>query len=278
MPTKLVFVKYLCDICPQVFDTKYDCIVHERQHNDQEVRDETDRRYARSMVKRRYPVRSMAAGFGAKIKKGTIVDYDDHCENAVVTSAATAANMVTNMSAAINEILPKSEAQIDNAFAFAQPAASCGDEEQLEGQLAVLLTAEKLDEFTENRIFGFHRSRTLKAPQLRTEDLMVVEKDDTVVNEAAATGAKPPKTTSFHCALCKKHFPSKVKLLRHIRIHTRERCFQCTQCSFSHYDKSLLKKHIDKMHDQIRYACDKCWKMFSLKSARNRHLKVVHFE
>lgn len=84
------------------------------------------------------------------------------------------------------------------------------------------------------------------------------------------------------CPWCDKSF-RKSSLLCHLRNHTNERIFQCTECSMSYTRKSNLKDHVKRIHsgttnsnkksrNQLMksstnqtYQCTYCSKTFSKK-------------
>ena len=51
----------------------------------------------------------------------------------------------------------------------------------------------------------------------------------------------------FECHICLKTFPVKSKLIRHKRIHTREKTFNCDICSKIFINKVCLVKH-ERIH------------------------------
>lgn len=113
---------------------------------------------------------------------------------------------------------------------------------------------------------------------------------------------------SFICNQCGRHFRYKSALDRHVKvIHENQRDHVCTKCGKSfglkfdltkHYEnyhdesnkvqrtcqmcgkvfskQRNLKIHILAIHSEKSFECEICSKKFSFKSAKDRHVKVVH--
>lgn len=115
----------------------------------------------------------------------------------------------------------------------------------------------------------------------------------------------------FNCKQCDKDFSYKSALDRHVKIvHENKRDHECVKCDKtfgSKYDLALhfesahgdtkksqtrrtchvcgkvfskernLQIHILAIHNDKAFECEMCGKKFSFKSAKERHLKVVHY-
>ena len=80
------------------------------------------------------------------------------------------------------------------------------------------------------------------------------------------------------CTVCSKSFKKPSDLIRHIRIHTKEKPFQCETCSKSFSLKSTLETH-KRVHDsnlkaKHSLACHVCGNVFVSKSSLKSHIRI----
>ncbi|KAJ8930940.1 hypothetical protein NQ314_016204 [Rhamnusium bicolor] len=61
----------------------------------------------------------------------------------------------------------------------------------------------------------------------------------------------PERIKKFFCHLCPKSYFANNKLQKHIRSHSGERPFQCSNCEKSFVDKSYIKQHLKTAHNII---------------------------
>lgn len=81
---------------------------------------------------------------------------------------------------------------------------------------------------------------------------------------------------SFECFICHKPFYRKKNLLAHGHVHSDERKYRCSHCSFASKLGSTLKQHTRNIHMKNpanhRYRCDICAQSFEYRTTHMRHM------
>ncbi|KAK5644827.1 hypothetical protein RI129_006127 [Pyrocoelia pectoralis] len=75
----------------------------------------------------------------------------------------------------------------------------------------------------------------------------------------------------YICSFCAKEFKKPSDLIRHIRVHTREKPFKCKHCDQAFSLKSTLTHHLNTHLAKKQYQCIVCLKAFASMSALNVH-------
>ncbi|XP_050408421.1 zinc finger protein 501 [Patella vulgata] len=76
------------------------------------------------------------------------------------------------------------------------------------------------------------------------------------------------------CNECGKVFKQQWNLVRHARIHAKEKPYSCDFCAKGFSDRSNLKQHLVIHTRDTPFKCKKCEKVFSSRVHFNRHQSV----
>ncbi|XP_045463004.1 zinc finger protein OZF-like [Harmonia axyridis] len=87
------------------------------------------------------------------------------------------------------------------------------------------------------------------------------------------------KIRNHECEICKKKFPTKTDLIKHVRIHTDERPYACKFCGHAFRQAGSLKNHIACRHSATLqsteiFICSYCAKSFPIKERLKLHLRI----
>ena len=80
------------------------------------------------------------------------------------------------------------------------------------------------------------------------------------------SGEKP-----YKCTQCEKCFNRSSHLKTHLRIHSGEKPFKCTQCKKCFNQSANLRTHLRIHSGEKPYKCDQCRKRFKGNKSLKRH-------
>ena len=82
----------------------------------------------------------------------------------------------------------------------------------------------------------------------------------------------------FTCAYCSKEWQTKTLLRNHIKVvHEESQKTSCPNCDKIFVcNVTALSRHMEQIHEKIRFECDICCKSFCRTSALKTHYKKIH--
>ena len=101
------------------------------------------------------------------------------------------------------------------------------------------------------------------------EDLKSKKLKGNQIKEIGTSSKKPA------CPTCNKTFSTGKILKRHIKIHSEEKSYHCSEqdCNLSFTRKDHLNSHMRKHSGEKLFPCTSCKVSFASKQSRDRHSK-----
>ncbi|XP_037774887.1 zinc finger protein 83-like [Penaeus monodon] len=85
------------------------------------------------------------------------------------------------------------------------------------------------------------------------------------------------KTPCSSCEICNKDFTEQSYLVRHIRVHIKEKRYSCELCNKIFAKKCLIRRR--RVHTNEKpYSCKICSKAFSQTSHVVGHMRAIRVE
>nr|XP_034838748.1 zinc finger protein OZF-like [Maniola hyperantus] len=80
----------------------------------------------------------------------------------------------------------------------------------------------------------------------------------------------------FKCKICSKVFSERAGLNHHAQLHTSDKPFSCSKCSFTCKTKKYLHRHANRVHVKHEKSneCEICGKKFFFKSLLVKHMYI----
>lgn len=129
--------------------------------------------------------------------------------------------------------------------------------------------------FTENSVEGDDTSSEIRIVTIADKS------DDGNVKHFTVRQRRDGNVRWHQCNVCQKEFKKPSDLIRHIRIHTREKPFKCNQCFRTFSIKSTLKSHVRTHQNSKFHECKTCGKKVtsfrSLKIHQRSHVGIKPF-
>lgn len=94
-------------------------------------------------------------------------------------------------------------------------------------------------------------------------------------------GQKPPKLSNgsrgrYQCCFCPYATMCRTAIMRHERVHTKEKPFKCTVCLCAFSRQEYLKVHMRKHTGERPFECSLCSSTFLWKVQLMRHMRQHH--
>lgn len=114
-----------------------------------------------------------------------------------------------------------------------------------------------------------------------SKEVSVVQLNDFLASGASVHNVIQHRTEgrprTLICTFCEKSFKRPSDMLRHIRIHTKEKPFECDICNRKFNVKGTLQTHM-RLHDKNIpiFPCDWCKKTFRSSKSLKAHCRMRH--
>ena len=123
----------------------------------------------------------------------------------------------------------------------------------------------------------------LKKETTNSETQVPPNKVDNIIKEHLSEDIKPlPIETTVKCKECRSELSNKEELLHHVKsVHLPKEFkpksnIQCEKCTFVAETRQMYIKHLVKFHDQQKFPCNSCRKVFIQKDGLERHKTTAH--
>lgn len=105
------------------------------------------------------------------------------------------------------------------------------------------------------------------------QEIGIKKSDLKFYNLKQVNGEIIPKVSHFECPVCGVYF---TNLKNHLKVHTKERPFQCDICEKKFTQKINLTVHYRSHTGERPYKCKKCDKAFTQKGNLDTHVNKHH--
>jgi hypothetical protein len=228
MPHRIIYYRWMCDHCPQLYDEEVDCIVHERT--------------------------CAAANVHARLSPD---DNGDKLRT-VVTLLQTDPNLLNVVNELINsrqEQLPlfndidKQKTMLAKVDAHSESDAAAVDDKQA---CSSAIVVENISPTKRSAQEGKPRRRLRPQRQCRYCPRMLDSPSKLRAHERIHTGERPEE-----CDICHKRFALKCNLTLHRRRHTGERPYQCRHCThcFMSSDERAIHERVGGVRACAHVCC-----------------------
>nr|XP_023014875.1 zinc finger protein 236-like [Leptinotarsa decemlineata] len=116
-------------------------------------------------------------------------------------------------------------------------------------------------------------SQTKNATQPKSFVTLLESANDGSVRKHVVQHKKVGDIHWYCCEYCPKHCKKPSDLIRHLRMHTKEKPYECTQCDMAFTLKYTLLSHMNTHNTSKSYKCNKCDCVFGSSRNLNTHMR-----